>query len=72
MEDYELTIVAIKYYRDKACGIANCNCDKCAASYYYCFKTLCCFDVVISSIKHTNKQEIENDKGCSSKCRWYL
>ena len=55
MEDYELTIGTIEYYRNKACELAKCNCDKCEASYECCFQKWCCFDTVIRFIKWDNQ-----------------
>ena len=55
MEDYELTIGAIEFYKDKACGMICSNCDKCEAMYKYNDKSYCCFDTVIRFIKYVNK-----------------
>ena len=54
MEDYELTIDAVKYYKDKACKLAGCDCDKCEGSFCYLGKQYCQFDTVIRFIEYAN------------------
>lgn len=55
MEDYELTIGTIEYYKDKACKIAENKCDKCEAAQEYKGKLWCAFDTVNRFIEWDNK-----------------
>jgi hypothetical protein len=55
MEDYELTIGTIEYYKNKACEVICGNCDKCEAMYKYRDNQCCCFDTVIRFIEWDNK-----------------
>lgn len=55
MEDYELTIGTIEYYKDKACQIVNDNCNKCEAMYECKNSHWCCFDIVTRFIEWDNK-----------------
>lgn len=58
MEDYELTIANIAYYKNKACGLIGNNCDKCEATYKACDQQWCCFDTVVRFIEYANKYNI--------------
>lgn len=55
MEDYELTIGTIEYYKDKACEVAGNKCDKCEAVQEYNGKLWCAFDTVNRFIEWNNK-----------------
>ena len=55
MNDYELTIETIKYYKDKACELIKHNCDKCEAAYEHGGKKWCCFDTTVRFIEWDNK-----------------
>lgn len=55
MEDYELTIGAIEYYKNKACEVAKNKCDKCEAAQEYNGKLGCAFDTVNRFIEWNNK-----------------
>ncbi len=54
MEDYELTIATIEYYKNKACELVDGNCDLCQAIHEYDDKKWCCFDTVIRFIEYVN------------------
>lgn len=54
MEDYELTIGAIEYYKAKACEVIGNKCDKCEAVKEYNGKLLCAFDTVNRFIEWDN------------------
>lgn len=55
MEDYEMTIYTIEYYKRRACDCANGECDKCEAMCEYNEKQYCQFDTVIRFIEWDNK-----------------
>lgn len=55
MEDYELTIGTVEYYKNKACELVKGNCDKCEAAYKYYGSKWCCFDTTIRFIKWDNQ-----------------
>ena len=55
MEDYELTIGTIKYYKDKACEVAGNKCGKCEVVQEYNGKLWCVFDTVNRFIEWDNK-----------------
>ena len=55
MEDYELTIGTIDYYKDRACEVAGNKCDKCEAAQEYNGKLWCAFDTVNRFIEWDNK-----------------
>ena len=55
MEDYEMTIGTIEYYKDKACEVARNKCDKCEAAQEYNCKLYCAFDTVNRFIEWDNK-----------------
>lgn len=55
MEDYELTIGTIEYYKDKACKVAANKCDKCEAAQEHNGKLWCAFDTVNRFIEWDNK-----------------
>ena len=57
MENYELTTNTITSYKNKACEIANNDCNKCEAMYKYNSKSYCCFDTVTRFIEWYNKEE---------------
>ena len=52
MEDYELTIGTIDYYKDRACEVAG---NKCEAAQEYNGKLWCAFDTVNRFIEWDNK-----------------
>ena len=55
MNDYELTINNIEYYRDKICEEVNHECEECEAGYKDCrCKEQCSFDDVIRLIRVNN------------------
>lgn len=54
MEDYELTINAVECYKDKACKIANYNCNRCEGLHECNDRHWCAFDTVIRFIKYDN------------------
>ena len=55
MEDYELTINAIGFYKNKACEIVSDNCSKCEAMHEYNNRHYCAFDTVVRFIEWVNK-----------------
>lgn len=55
MEDYEMTIDAIEYYKSRACDYTKGECDKCEAMCEYNGKQYCQFDTVIRFIEWDNK-----------------
>ena len=55
MNDYELTIASIKYYKDRACDMVDCKCENCEAMYKCCEQQWCCFDTVIRFIEYVNR-----------------
>ena len=55
MEDYELTIGIIEYYKAKACEVAGSKCDKCEAVQEYNKNLHCAFDTVNRFIEWVNK-----------------
>ena len=55
MEDYEITIGTIEYYKSKSCDCVSGKCDKCEAMYNYNGKQYCQFDTVIRFIEWDNK-----------------
>lgn len=55
MEDYELTINSIEYYKNKACEIVKNNCDRCEALHECNGKQWCAFDTVVRFIEWHNK-----------------
>ena len=58
MEDYELTMRTIKYYKNKACEVARHKCDKCEAAQEYNGKLWCAFDTVNRFIEYANKHRL--------------
>ena len=56
MED---CIDAIESYKNKACEIINCNCEKCEARQDYNGNYYCCFDTTIRFIKYANNNLIK-------------
>ena len=58
MEDYELTMGTIKYYKNKACEVVKNKCDKCEASQEYNGKLWCAFDTVNRFIEYANKHRL--------------
>lgn len=60
MEDYELTIGTIEYYKSKACELVCGNCPKCEAMHEYNGKYYCQFDTVIRFIEWDNKYNRQN------------
>ena len=55
MKDYEFTIGTIEYYKNKACELANDNCNRCEAMHEYNNRHLCSFDTVIRFIEYVNE-----------------
>lgn len=57
MEDYELIMGSIEQYKDKACGLVDGDCNKCAARYKHNDENenWCCFDTVNFFIEWDNK-----------------
>lgn len=55
MEDYEITIGTIEYYKSKSCDCVSGKCDKCEAMYKHNGKQYCQFDTVIRFIEWDNK-----------------
>ena len=49
----------VRYYKSKACLLANNCCEKCEAMYKYGDGKYCCFDNVIRFIEYVNKYKIE-------------
>ena len=49
----------VRYYKSKACLLANNCCEKCEAMYKYGNGKYCCFDNVIRFIEYVNKYKIE-------------
>ena len=58
MEDYEITIRTIEYYKNKACELVDSDCSKCEARYEACGEPWCCFDTTIRFIEYANKYQI--------------
>lgn len=55
MEDHELTIETIEYYKNKSCEVIGNKCDKCEAAQEYNGQLWCAFDTVNRFIEWTNK-----------------
>ena len=55
MEDYELTVGTIEYYKCKACEVVGHKCDKCEAAQEHNGKLWCAFDTVNRFIEWDNK-----------------
>ena len=54
MNDYELIIASVEYYKNKACKVAKNNCDACEGRHEYNGKLWCSFDTVIRFIEWDN------------------
>lgn len=55
MEDYEITVNTIEYYKHKACDCVKGECPKCEAMYEYNGKYYCQFNTVMRFIEWDNK-----------------
>ena len=51
--------IKVRYYKSKACLLANNCCEKCEAMYEYKDGKYCCFDNVMRFIEYVNKYKIE-------------
>lgn len=58
MEDYELTIGTIEYYKDKACKMVKNDCSRCEALHECNGKRWCSFDTVNRFIKYANEHRL--------------